>query len=410
MDANWNKAYAKLLVGACLGITEGSRLRIAAEFAHRDLVRAVAEEAYAAGARALRVDWDDPRLGRIRADRSQDKWLDDEPLPLARLASAYVDELWSTLSFVGEEEAGVMEGADAERVSRASRARSRAWKPFREVSMANRVAWCVAPVPTAGWARSILPPERLGDDPEAALAEVLRPILRLDAAEPSAAWLAHLESVEKRSRRLRALGLRELRFAGPGTDLVVGLSPRSAWVGGGSTTPEGRRFSPNIPTEEVFATPDARATSGRAACTRPVEVLGAKVEGAWFEFKGGVAVKAGASRNAESLEKYLDTDPGSRRLGEVALVDSQGPIARSGLVFDSALIDENAACHIALGSGYEEAFTGAESMDSAAKAACGFNESLVHLDFMIGGDEVDATGVDAEGRETPIIRAGRFVI
>ena len=411
MDERWNRAYARLLAGACLGIGPGSRLRISAEIAHRDLVRAVAEEAYALGARAVRADFDDPRLARIRVDASRDEWLDDRVLPLERLASAYAEERWSTLSLVGEEEPGVMEGADPGRASRAARARSKAWKEFRELSMSNRVAWCVAPAPTAAWARAILPAELLeGREPEAALAEVLRPILRLDEADPAAAWLAQLASIEARARRLAELAPAYLDFRGPGTELRVGLSPRSRWVGGGSSTPEGRRFSPNIPTEEVFSTPDARLTEGRAACSRPVEVLGAKVEGAWFEFEAGRVARAGASRNAASLERYLDTDPGARRLGEVALVDSSGPIARSGLVFDNGLIDENAACHIALGAGYEEAFAGSEAMDEAAKEAEGFNLSLVHVDFMIGSEEVDVSAVDAKGASTPLIRGGRFVL
>lgn len=416
MDERWNAAYAKLLAGACLGVTEGARLRISTEIAHRDLARAVAEEAYSLGARAVRVDFDDPRLERIRADRSRNEWFDDAPLPHARLADAYVEEGWATLTLLGEEEPGLLEGADPERLARAARARSAAWKAYRETILSNRVAWCVAPAPTAAWARSILPPERLaeraarGEGPEAVLAEILRPLLRLDAADPSAAWRAHVEAIDTRSRRLDGLSLRSLHFRGPGTDLFVGLSPRSRWVGGGSRTPQGAFFTPNIPTEEIFATPDARKTEGRATCTRPVSVRGAKVEGAWFEFEAGRASRCGASRNAASLERYLDTDLGARRLGEVALVDSSGPVAQSGLVFDNGLIDENAACHIALGSGFVEAFAGSESLDEAARAAEGFNDSLVHIDFMIGSDEVDVTGRDAGGAEIPLIRGGRFAI
>jgi aminopeptidase len=416
MDDRWNAVYAKMLAGACLGVTEGTRLRIATEIAHRDLARAVAEEAYSLGARAVRVDFDDPRLNLIRADRSRNEWFDDGSLPLARLAGAYVEEGWSTLTLLGEEEPGLFEGADPERLARAARARSAAWKTYREAILSNRVAWCVAPVPTAAWARSILPPERLaecaarGEGPEAALAEILRPMLRLDAADPAAAWRAHVEAIDTRSRRLNDLSLRSLHFFGPGTELCIGLSPRSRWVGGSSRTPQGAFFTPNIPTEEIFATPDARKTEGRATCTRPVSVRGAKVEGAWFEFEAGRAARCGASRNAASLERYLATDPGARRLGEVALVDSSGPVAQSGLVFDNGLIDENAACHIALGAGFEEAFEGSGGMDEAAKTAAGFNESLVHIDFMIGSDVIDVTGTDENGAAIALIRDGRFVV
>jgi aminopeptidase len=259
-----------------------------------------------------------------------------------------------------------------------------------------------------------LPPGRLAagssdDEAEAALAEILRPILRLDAPDPAAAWRAHVEATDERSRHIDSLKLRTLRFTGPGTDLLVGLSPRSRWVGGFSRTPRGVFFTPNIPTEEIFATPDARLTEGRVTCTRPVGILGSKVEGAWFVFGDGLVRSCGASRNEDFLKSYIDMTPGARRLGEVALVDSAGPVARSGLVFDNGLIDENAACHIALGSGFEEAFEGAEGMDPAARAAEGYNDCLVHLDFMIGSEETDVTGTDASGREIPIIRRGSFV-
>jgi aminopeptidase len=147
---------------------------------------------------------------------------------------------------------------------------------------------------------------------------------------------------------------------------------------------------------------------GRAACTRPVEVLGAKVEGAWFQFKGGEVVDFGADRNRESLARYFETDRGARSLGEAALVDGSGPIFKSGLVFNDALIDENAACHIALGAAYDEAFEGSTDMDKAARTATGFNDSMVHTDFMIGSPEVEVTGTTRDGRSIPLITKGNF--
>jgi aminopeptidase len=404
--------YASLLVGSCLGIGAGSRLRIVGEVCHRPLMHALAAEAYARGARLVRFEHPDPRLVRIRAEGSEDAWLDDLPTHLKHDSEVYLEEGWAQLSLLGEEDPSALEGADLGKIQRMSLARSKAIARYREALMQNRLAWCVAPAPTAAWAKAVftMAGRDPGPEPEARLWEALLPILRLDAPDPGAAVRAHAEGLEARAVLLDSLHLDSLLFQGPGTDLIVGLSRRSRWVGGLSRLPDGSCFLPNHPTEEIFTSPDARRTSGRATCTRPLRVLGSLVEAAWFEFEDGVAVRWGAKSNLEALSSYLDTDPGARRLGEVALVDATGPIFASGLVFDNGLIDENAASHIALGAAYTEAFEGSEGLDEAGHAGIGFNDSLVHSDFMIGSEKVDVTGLDASGREIPILRAGRFAL
>ncbi len=412
MDHATMYRYAALLVEGCLDLRAGSRLRVSGETCHRPLMLAIAERAYALGARSVRLDYPDPRLTRIRADGCRHEYLDDISLSLSREAETLVEEGWYSLSLVGEDDPAALEGAAPERLQRLARGRSQAVKPYREAMMSNRLPWCVAPVPTAAWGKDVLSGAGRdpGTDPEGELWKALVPILRLDADDPAATAKAHAALLKRRADALTALALDRLHFTGPGTDLVVGLSPRSRWIGGGSTTVDGRFFLPNHPTEEVFTSPDAKRTEGRVACTRPLQVLGAKVEGAWFEFEGGRVARFGAARNEASLGRYLDTDGGSRLLGEVALVDATGPIYRSGLVFDNGLIDENAACHIALGAAYEEAFDGAPAMDAAVKAAEGFNESMVHEDFMIGSEDVVVEGADKAGRTTLILERGTFRI
>ncbi|HOX49756.1 MAG TPA: aminopeptidase [Spirochaetales bacterium] len=412
MDTATMRGYAALLLDACLGIGPGARLRVAAEPCHRRLMHAVAEAAYARGARQVRLDYFDPRLSRIRTDSVREEWVEDVSALVRREAETYVEEGWVSLNLVGEEDPKAMEGADPSRVQRALRARSGHVKPFRDAMMSNRLAWCVAPAPTEAWGRSVFleAGRDPGPDPEAALWAELVPILRLDSPDPAKAAREHGEALQARARALDALALGSLRFQAPGTDLFVRLSPRSRWIGGGSRMPDGRFFLPNHPTEEVFTSPDAGGTEGRAACTRPVDVLGAKVEGAWFEFEGGRVVHFGAARNEAMLGRYLDSDEGARRLGEAALVDATGPIFKSGLVFGNTLIDENAACHIALGASYDEAFEGAAGMDEATKKREGFNDSIVHTDFMIGSERMEVTGTARDGREVPILRGGRFAI
>lgn len=412
MDETTMRGYAALLLDACLGLAPGARLRVAAEPCHRPLMHAIAEAAYARGARAVRFDYADPRLARIRADHARDEWVEDVSALVRREAETYVEEGWTTLNLVGEEDPKAMEGADPSRVQRSLKARSGHVKPFRDAMMSNRLAWCVAPAPTAAWGRSVFldAGRDPGPDPAAALWAELVPILRLDAPDPARAAREHGEALQARGRALDALALESLRFTAPGTDLLVRLSPRSRWIGGGSRMPDGRFFLPNHPTEEVFTSPDANGTEGRAACTRPVDVLGAKVAGAWFEFEGGRVVRFGAARNEAMLGRYLDSDEGARRLGEAALVDATGPIFRSGLVFGNTLIDENAACHIALGASYDEAFEGGGDLDEAAKRREGFNDSIVHTDFMIGSERMEVAGRGSDGREIPILKGGRFAI
>ena len=270
--------------------------------------------------------------------------------------------------------------------------------------MSGRLPWCVIPYPTEAWAGEVLGPGAEVSD----LWRALVPILRLDRPDPVEELRACMRRLAGRAGNLGALALRSLRFRGPGTDLCISLAPESRWQGGTDATPAGKVFMPNIPTEEVFATPDFRGTTGTVSLTKPLRIRGTLVRGGRLAFRDGEVVDASAERGEEALAGFLRTDAGSKRLGEVALVDSSSPVWQSGLVFDSILLDENAACHIALGAGYEPAFAGAEAMDDAEKESRGFNVSLVHEDLMIGSQEVEVTGIGADSREIPLISRGLF--
>ena len=406
MEERTMAAWVALALDAGLHVGEGTRLRVIGAMPHRALMHAVAEGAYRRGASLVRLEYNDPRLARIRVDASRDGHLDEVPLILRREAEVFTAELWSSLLIVGDEDPDAMEGADELRLARVQRARGKAYSALRAAQMSSRFAWCVMPAATDAWAKKALGVAAGADD----LWAVLVPILRLDRPDPAAELRAHMESLGTRALALDALRLRELRFEGPGTDLRVALAPESRWVGGADRTPGGAPFMPNIPTEETFSTPDFRGTEGRAALTRPVRILGSLVEGGHLRFEKGRVVEASADRGGAALEGFLGTDEGSRRIGEVALVDSANPIGRSGVVFDSALIDENAACHIALGAGYDPGFDGSAEWSEEEKGSQGFNVSLVHEDLMIGGPEVDVTGVDASGREVALMRRGSFVL
>lgn len=242
--------------------------------------------------------------------------------------------------------------------------------------------------------------------------KILIPVLRLDRPDPSAAWAAHCRDLEARAETLTALSLDTLRFEAPGTDLAVGLLPGSLWRGGPDRTSRGRPFFPNIPTEEIFTSPDRRRAEGRAAFTRPVLVpsVGKIVEEGWVEFRGGRAVGWGARSGKDVLDTILSMDEGARSLGETALVDGSSPVFASGRTFYNILFDENAACHVALGSAYPTCVRGAEGLADEKLAEMGVNVSMVHTDFMIGSPEMNVTGTTRDGREIRIMTEGRFEI
>jgi aminopeptidase len=400
------RAYAALVLDAGLGVGAGTRLRVGAEPVQRELMLILAEEAYRRGAAHVRLDYDDVRLARIRADSSAEEHLDEVPELLRAEAEVYVREGWSLLRIAGYEDALAMEGADPARLTRIQRGRARAVQKLRDAQMASRLPWCVISAPTEAWARTVL-----GESATVAeLWKVLVPIVGLDVPDAAAALRRHMDGLGARARLLNGKSFRSLRFQGPDTDLRVTLSPDSLWLGGADVTPAGKAFLPNIPSEEVFTTPDFRGTEGTVTTTRRARIHGVIVEAARLEFRKGEVVSCSAAKGGEALERFLETDLGARRLGEVALVDASSPIWKSGLVFDSMLLDENAACHVALGAAYDLAFRGAEPLGEQDKARRGFNTSFVHEDLMIGSEQVTVTGFDAAGREHPVIAGGRFSV
>ena len=403
--------YANVILTS-LNLQEGQNLLVRTEPVHWKFASIIAAEAYKRGARYVRVDSNDkenPLLYKARVENSRDKYLDYVPAFRIETQRLLVEENWALVALKGTEDPDFLSTLDPARNTKAGKAVAEAGKPFREAIQNHRIQWIVAFAPTEILAGKIMniPPTLEAIDK---LWEILIPILHLDEEDPSAAWVRSGKTLKRRASALNGLKLKEVYFKGPGTDLKIGLSQKAIWEGGSSVTAKGIEFSPNIPTEEVFTAPDFRTTEGRVKITRPVLVpaIGKMIEGAWLEFKEGKLINYGAESGKDVLDQYLAIDPAAAYLGELALVDSNSPIFKSGKTFYNILFDENASCHIALGSAYPDCYEGGSNMSEEELMANGINVSNLHTDFMIGSPDVDVTAKTWDGEMIDIIIDGEF--
>lgn len=397
---------AALAIGTGLALAPGQELVMTAPLEALPLARLITEHAYRAGASLVTTFFSDDAATLARYRLAPEASFDTAPGWLYEGMAAAFRNGAARLAIVGEDPT-LLAGQDADRVARANRARSVAYRPALDLITATAINWTLVAGATAPWARTVFP-----DLPEAAalarLWDAIFAASRVDAEDPAAAWAAHNAGLMARRRMLNARRFAALHFRGPGTDLRVGLAAGHAWMGGLSTAKNGITGNPNIPTEEVFTTPDARLTEGIVAATKPLAYQGTLIRDIAVRFDGGRIVEARASAGQAVLERMIGTDEGARRLGEVALVPHSNPISQSGVLFFNTLFDENAASHIALGQAYSKCFVD-QQMDAAALAAAGANRSLIHVDWMIGSAETEVDGIDAAGGAAPLMRGGEWV-
>lgn len=407
-DTEYIRSFAEIALSG-LNLQNGQSLFIRVEPENFETALFVAEEAYRRGARYVDMRFDSTRLIRTRIEHSEERYLTDFPSYRRIQNEEFIRDRWAYLSLKSPYDPTVLDGVDVRRNATITKQLSEADRDLQRAAAADRIQWLVMAVPSVPWAAHILglPAD---DDALARLWSHMASILRFEAADPAAFWWERMKELERRAEALDALQIDELHFIDEGTDLRVGLHQRARWIGGPSRTPDGTQFIPNIPTEEVFTAPDARRTVGRVAVTKSVRVMGTLVSGAWFEFEGGRVVRFGAEKGAEALEQYLAIDPGSARLGEIALVDRHSPIARSGLVFQNTLLDENAACHMALGFAYPNCVEGGEHLDEGKYEEYGLNTSRQHSDVMISSESTVVRARLRDGSERDILVDGEFTL
>jgi aminopeptidase len=398
-EASLAERLAELAVGIGANVQPGQVVTVSADIALQEIAREVAAQAYRSGATFVDVTYFDPQVKRARIEHADPETLDFVPpwygrrvFELGRLHSARV-------VVAAPSDPDALRGLDPARLGRDQLPALPEWM---DVLAERTVNWTIIPFPTRTWAQLVHPHL----DEEGAYARLCRDVVhvcRLDEPDPKAAWEARIAELNAAGERLNALDLDAVHFEGPGTDLTIGLLPSSRWIGARSETVDGLEHLPNVPTEEVFTTPDPLRAEGRVRSTKPLVLVdGSIVHGLEVRFEGGRAVQIDATEGAEVMRARTARDEGASRLGEVALVDRESRVGRLDTVFYETLLDENATSHVALGSAYEEAV----SDDDLPR----INKSGTHVDFMVGAEDVDVTGITRSGERIPVLRGGAWQV
>jgi aminopeptidase len=387
---------ADLLVSFGANVQEGQILDIRSALGKEELTRAITASAYKHGAKFVDVSYWDPHVKRERLQYAAEEALPFVPPWHGARTVQLGEERAAMISLSGPTEPHLFDDVDPARLGRDVFPRVKEWMTVVNDQTVN---WCIGPCPTASWAALVHPDVDAG----AALAKLWEEIIhicRLDEADPQAAWRERRAALKTAAERLTERAFDTLHLEGPGTDLTIGLLPSSRWIGGGDATVDGIDHMPNLPTEEVFTAPDPERVEGVVRATMPLFTQGRIIEGLTVRFEGGRVVEIDADSGAETLRAVTGLDDGAARLGEVALVDREGRIGPLQTVFYDTLLDENAVSHIALGDGVGDAVSG----DDVGRV----NRSAMHIDFMIGSDEVEVTGLARDGTEVPLLRGGAW--
>ena len=399
------RSYAKLIVRVGANVQKGQEVRVFASLDQPEFIKMLAEECYKAGASRVTVDWNYPELTKLSARYMKLRDLSEtREWEKARMQDM-VDHLPVRI-FIESEDPDGLRGINP-KYFKAFAARIKISKPYRD-AIDNKHQWCIAAVPGEAWAKKVHPEL----SKRAAVEQLWKDILytaRADGEDPIADWEEHNRDLKARSKYLNDLHLRELRYhSANGTDFKVGLIPTAEFHAGRDTTMQGVVYDPNMPTEEVFTSPDRRTAEGIVYATKPLSYQGQLIENFSVRFEKGRAVEVKAEKGQDVLEQIISMDEGCHYLGECALVPKESPIHQSGLLFYNTLFDENAACHLALGSGFDECVKGFENMTKEELYEIGVNDAGNHTDFMIGNDDLSIDGVDEHGNVHPIFRNGTW--
>ncbi len=398
--------YAQLLAQTGLNIQKGQTVFIAAALDQPEFVTMVVEECYKAGASEVYVEWSHQPVEKIS---SQYRTLDSlsQMSPWVKAKWEFKAKNYSCRLWIESEDPDGMNGVDQEKMSKVRQAQYPQVKPFR-LALENKHQWCIAAVPGKAWAKKVFP-DLDEEQAEEKLWEVILKASRADGKNPVEAWAEHNKNLLDRCAYLNGLGLQYLEYkSANGTDLKVELLEDGIFCGGQEKTLQGGIFNPNIPTEEVFTSPKAGAAEGIVYSSKPLSYMGELIDEFSLRFEKGKVVEAKAKQGEELLKKMVSMDEGAGQLGECALIPFESPINQTGVLFYNTLFDENASCHFAVGHGFNECLKGFESYTDEECKARGINDSMIHVDFMIGTRDMSIVGITKEGERVQIFKEGTW--
>jgi aminopeptidase len=407
------RKYAEAIVKVGLNLRAGQRLIISNATARgvppagRELVYEVAKAAYAAGARFVDVLWGDEEMLRIRLQNAPADSFDEYPKWFIKGIMDMIKN-GDALLTISANDPDVYNGLDPQRISAMQQTHLQNYQEVVIPTTRNAMNWCVVAAAAPAWAMKIFPdlPE---DEAMKKLWQAIFEVTRATQPNPIAAWQEHIGNLRKRSDYLQAKKYIGLHYKSQNTDFTLGLPRGHKWISAQSLAENGVVFTANMPTEEVFTLPDRHRADGTVAATFPLSYGGSLIEDFSVTFENGRIVKVNAKRNEAILQKLVNMDEGSARLGEVALVPASSPIAKRGHLFYNTLYDENASCHIAIGRAYRFTLSGGEELTEEEFNASGGNTSINHVDFMIGSPQMDIDGIKEDGTREPVIRQGEWV-
>ena len=404
------RKYAKLAVQKGVNLHKGQACVIQASVSEHDFAEMVAEEAYRAGAKWVRMEWTDQAVTRLH-------YRHQTVTELCKVADWTVEKMKFTakelpcMIHIASADPDGLKGIDPGKMQKAMIAQSKVFKPIQD-EMENKYQWTIVAVPSKAWAKKVFPGERTSTAVEKLWGEILRAVRVTEDNDPVAEWDRHNKSLREKCERLNALDLDYLHYQAPnGTDFKCWLIPGGVWHGGSDTLAStGVEYNPNMPSEEVFTSPLRGKCEGTVVSTLPLSYQGTVIDSFSMDFKDGRAVAVHAQEHQDLLEKMIAMDEGAAMVGELALVPHDSPISNSGVLFYNTLFDENAACHIAMGRGFNETVPGFADMSKDELKEKGINDSMIHVDFMIGCKDLNITGYTRDGREVAIFRDGGWAI
>lgn len=398
--------YAELLVKVGLNVQEKEPVYIQASIDAGEFVHLIVEEAYKVGAIDVKVNYKDDRISQLKYQYEPDEFFEEVKQYDIDEKMDYLNRKAAFLSIVSSSPDSLKD-ADPKKISKAMQANGKAFKDYMVAVQSDRMSWCVASYPSAGWAKMMFPDL----DEEAAVNKLLETILktvRVDQEDPVKAWEEHDHLLHEKADYLNLKKYKALHYKSEGTDLTIELPTGQYWSGASSINSKGNSFVANMPTEEVFTAPHKNGVNGVVSNTLPLSYSGNIIDDFTLTFKDGEVVDYKAGVGQEILKSILETDEGAKRLGEVALVPVDSPISNMKTLFYNTLFDENASCHIALGSAYAFCIEGGKDMTPEALAENGLNDSTTHVDFMIGSKELSIDGILENGEKEPVFREGNW--